>query len=438
MPNIWKEKTMLTLRIWFIRLQKLLNRIDRIRRQHKVWRKHAAISGITLTLSVLTIMFMTGVLFFTNDVLITQDDVTKKFFTMKSDTMEILAEFGYELGEFDRAIHGMNEVGLNSIEIVEGFGVEITVDGYVFTAVAVPGETYYEILALNGIELGEYDVVITGERRINVVRGFGVTVTADGKSVTISALEVGETTVDEILRSADIIVSEGDIINMPSGSAVSQGDEVVVSRVTHRERTYIEEISYETSIEFSNLLKIGYTEITGGVKGESAVKLRETLVDGVVVTSEVLSKEEIKEAETKVISHGMALQVPYSKRDFPEIRLENGIPIDYIAKHTGKATAYTAPPTSGTASGRRLEIGTVAVDPRIIPYGSLLYIMTTCGTRVYGAAIAADTGAFINYNHDDRFVVVDVFMGLTSEFYHEALRWGLRQVDVYVINSGVY
>ncbi|MCL2072190.1 MAG: 3D domain-containing protein, partial [Oscillospiraceae bacterium] len=115
---------------------------------------------------------------------------------------------------------------------------------------------------------------------------------------------------------------------------------------------------------------------------------------------------------------------------------ENGIPIDYIAKYTGKSTAYTAPSTSGTASGRKLEIGTVAVNPKIIPYGSLLYIMTTCGTRVYGAAIAADTGGFVHYT--DRFVVVDVFMGLTSENYSEALRWGLREVDVYVINTGVY
>ena len=427
---------MLTLTIWLIRFEKILKRISRAKRQHKLWRKHAVISAVTLTLSIATITFMTGVLFFTNDVYITQDDVTKKFFTMKEDTDEILQEFGYTLGKFDRAIHGKNENGHNTIKIVNGFGVEINADGNTTIAVAIPGETYDEILASSGIELGEYDIVITGEKKIDVLRGFGVNVKADGKDVKIGTLELNATTVDDILQKADVKIGEGDIINMPFDGTVTDGDEVIINRVTYRKRIYVEEVSYETSIEFSNLLAIGETTTTEGSTGEYAVALREKLVDGEVVTSEVLSKKMVKEPKSKVITHGMALQTPFSKRDFPEIRLENGVPIDFIAKHTGTASAYTAPPGAKTASGRKLEVGTVAVNPRVIPYGSLVYIMSVCGEHVYGAAIAADTGGFIHFTHKN--VIVDVYMGLTSEMHAESMRWGLKDVVVYVINSGVY
>jgi 3D (Asp-Asp-Asp) domain-containing protein/uncharacterized protein with GYD domain len=386
-------------------------------------------------------MMMTGVLFFTNDVFITTTDldtdesITRKYFTMKEDAGEILTEFGYAVGEFDRIVHGKNEDGVNSIRVINGFAVQITVDGDTFTTGAIDGEDYNTILAANSVAVGEYDVVVSSEHAISVIRGFGVNVTADGKTVTVGMVETSEATVDEILRSAGITVGVGDIVNLPVNANVSQGDEIVVGRVTHRERSSIEPIQYETSIEYSNLVAIGDSKITDGVYGETTFIFREKLVDGVVVTSEVISREVTKEPVNKIVTRGNALATPYSQRDFAEIRLENGLPVDYLEKISGLATAYTAPPTSGTASGRKLEIGTVAVDPRIIPYGSLLYIVSSCG-RVYGAAIAADTGGFIYYT--DRFVVVDVFMGLTSEHYSEALRWGLKNVDVYVINSGVY
>ncbi|MCL1903751.1 MAG: ubiquitin-like domain-containing protein [Oscillospiraceae bacterium] len=427
-------------KIWLIRLentlQSLSQSLSRIKRQHRLWGKHAVIGIVATTTCIVMITLLTGVLFFRNDVYITDDGYTKKYFTMKEDADDILVEFGYLPGEFDKVVHKKNKDGQNSIEIVKGFGVDITADGNTFTTCAVPGETYNDILDASDVEIGEFDVIITGENKIDIIRGFGVEVKADGESVKVRTLKDGETTVDEILKRADVSVGKGDIINMPFDEFVSQGDEVVINRVTTRERVYHEEIPYETSVEFSNLLAIGDTDISKGSDGEYTIKLREKMIDGVVVTSEVLSKKVTKEAVTKVITHGMALREPYSKKDFPEIRLENGVPIDYIAKHTGKATAYTAPSGAGTASGRRLEIGTVAVNPKIIPYGSLVYIMSTCGTKVYGAAIAADTGGFIH--HTDRFVVVDVFMGRTSENLGDALRWGLQEVDVYVINSGIY
>jgi 3D (Asp-Asp-Asp) domain-containing protein len=194
-------------------------------------------------------------------------------------------------------------------------------------------------------------------------------------------------------------------------------------------------IPYETFEQSSNLLAIGEVEtVIEGVEGREYLTLREKTIDGAVVASEVLSRRLISEPTDELLSVGSALAAPFSKRDFDEIELVNGRPVNYEFKLSGVASAYTAGPRDGTASGRTLEIGTVAINPAKIPYGSLLYIVTQDGTIVYGAAVAADTGTFI---YEDE-ILVDLYKGLTSTNFGYAARWGLKDVDVYVINTGKY
>ena len=61
------------------------------------------------------------------------------------------------------------------------------------------------------------------------------------------------------------------------------------------------------------------------------------------------------------------------------------------------ATAYT---TEGftekhNASGNIARVGTVAVDPKVIPLGTALYIVTDDGEYIYGYCIAEDTGGAV-------------------------------------------
>lgn len=87
------------------------------------------------------------------------------------------------------------------------------------------------------------------------------------------------------------------------------------------------------------------------------------------------------------------------------------------------ATAYTDDaaenwPWAGAPSyiGLPLARGIVAVDPKVIPMGSKLYI------EGYGEAIAADQGGAIKGNR------IDLFMDSKSEAY----AWGMRTVKVTV------
>jgi 3D (Asp-Asp-Asp) domain-containing protein len=84
------------------------------------------------------------------------------------------------------------------------------------------------------------------------------------------------------------------------------------------------------------------------------------------------------------------------------------------------ATAYTAGcyGCSGiTATGSRAGQGIVAVDPRIIPLGTRLYVPG------YGKAIAGDTGGAIKGLRID--------LGFNS--LADALRFGRREITVYVL-----
>lgn len=83
---------------------------------------------------------------------------------------------------------------------------------------------------------------------------------------------------------------------------------------------------------------------------------------------------------------------------------------------TVKATAYALPGT--TASGVGVRYGIVAVDPRVIPLGTRLWIPG------YGEGLAADTGGAIKGNR------IDVW--LPSE--QQALDWGVKTITITILD----
>jgi 3D (Asp-Asp-Asp) domain-containing protein len=155
----------------------------------------------------------------------------------------------------------------------------------------------------------------------------------------------------------------------------------------------------------------------------------------------------LRPGRSKVVSHGrpglVELIVSYSQRDGgpvrrhvlsrtvvvvpkPRIVLEGGdaalamIHLDSVMRHVMHmvATAYTAATSGGsgwTAIGRRAGYGIVAVDPRVIPLGTRLYIPG------YGMAIAGDTGG----------AIVGLRIDLGFDSYRSAIDFGRRDVTVY-------
>lgn len=250
-------------------------------------------------------------------------------------------------------------------------------------------------------------------------------VTADGETHTIRAS--GET-VSAVLAREGIMLGEYDEVNLPLDARVTAGTEITVDRIEFVERTTSEPIEYETVYTESPLLPMGESRVeTGGRNGRRDTTVVEKLVNGeTAYTYDAVTNE--LPPTNEVVAVGTALSEPYSRKE-GDFTLKNGVPAEYAYCLSGKVTAYTAPAGSGTYSGRPLEIGTVAVDPNEIPFGSELYICSKDGEFVYGYAIAADTGHLTD-------VIADVFMGTTDEHFEEACRWGAQDAYVYVLSVG--
>lgn len=85
---------------------------------------------------------------------------------------------------------------------------------------------------------------------------------------------------------------------------------------------------------------------------------------------------------------------------------------------TMEATAYHEDGSMRTASGTWPKYGTIAVDPRVIPLGTKVYV------EGYGYATAEDTGGAIKGN------IIDVYLNSNSEVYH----WGRKSVQVTILD----
>ena len=74
-----------------------------------------------------------------------------------------------------------------------------------------------------------------------------------------------------------------------------------------------------------------------------------------------------------------------------------------------------------TATNTKPKRGTIAADPKRIPYGTKLYIPE------YGYGIVEDTGSALRKDKDN--IRIDVYM----DTYEEAINWGKKEMTIYII-----
>ena len=169
-----------------------------------------------------------------------------------------------------------------------------------------------------------------------------------------------------------------------------------------------------------------YDCIRQGSDGLCSVSYRETYVDGELTDTTETNRETVIEMVPTIIKH-YDEQAPVSSFVGPEIvdgKPCEGIAATYTAQ---RSTGYSASPTAKGSSGRRLTYGTVAVNPNVIPYGSLMYITSADGRFVYGYAYAADTGTAM--------MTGSAFIDLYYETYSESVDNAVIAVNVYVLDS---
>ncbi len=292
------------------------------------------------------------------------------------------------------------------------------------------------VMKAAGLTLEEGDAV-TAEWEFNkgeivIARGMDITVQVDGltRKVTLT-----EGTVADALKKAGVTLGEHDLVSNDQTMALADGLSVSVDRVTYVERTETEAIAHgSSSYESSSYNKGNMVVEREGVDGVKTIVYRDRLVNGEVAETEKVSEEVTQEPVDEVIAIGTYVKPVVNTK--PNTNTGAKPSAGTIAGYSyskvlyGKGTAYTNENGLAgkyTSTGMLAQVGVVAVNPNVIPYGTKLYITTADGSITYGYCVAGDTGGFI-YSHPD--TIVDLFYNTAAECY----AFGRRDVVVYVLD----
>ncbi len=359
--------------------------------------------------------------------------------TSKTDAKEIVAEAEICISENDKLILDEFVPGIQSkIVICRESSIRLTNGKNVTEEFRFAGKVG-EFLASQGITLGEnlasnvsVDAVCRDGMEIVLTASCSVTVNADGESVTVNSMAAN---VAELLSEAGIELGENDEVDPSLDTPLSDGMTVNVSRVRYVTREENETVAFTKKTEYSSSMSKGTSRVTQkGVNGKKSVVYKDKLVNGEVTETNIDSEKEILAPIPQIITIGtysggnnkvIRNSAPISELKMPSKYKvgSNGVPTNYKYTIKGKAAAYCIPGGT-TSTGKKVKPGYIAVNPKQIPYGTQMYIVSDDGV-VYGYAIAADTGGFAKQGK----FVVDLYMNSTSQCY----AWGSRNVTIYVL-----
>lgn len=298
-----------------------------------------------------------------------------------------------------------------------------------------------DILLEAGLTLGEDDTYTTEPGQvmpeITVQRKQLVTILQGSK--TMEVISYGET-VESLLNRLDLILPEDAVLSVSPDSMTSDGLVIQIFRSTQMEQTYTTVIPFKTVYCYDASLEEGQEVIlTAGVDGQMMRTEVASYVDGKEVSRTLKSETVIREPVDQLIAIGTYVEQP-GQSEMPSEPVKPGMPVisdgviitpdgEYLT-YTGSlavtATAYhNSDPgcTIYTAIGTLCRVGAIAVDPRVIPLGTRMYIVSDDGQYIYGVAVAEDTGKSIKGNK------IDLYFDSVAE----CNTFGIRGCTVYFL-----
>ena len=263
----------------------------------------------------------------------------------------------------------------------------------------------------------------------------GVSTTQEIK-VPLAGASVGE-----VLGLMQITLNPLDRIDPPLKNVASDNMTVRVQRVTAELEKSTKYLDFETRFQPNNNLKPGQKQtVQKGVKGQVEITERVWTLDGKETMRQRVSRRAVSAAKPEVVALGsksayVPSKIPYHNRYARSMSLSSrgGSPRDrfqtpqmqsYKAERSIEliATGYSPDPRENggyttTATGLPIGYGAAAVDPRVIPLGTKLYV------EGYGYALACDTGGAIKGKRID----------LAYDSYRLANTKGRKKVRVWIL-----
>ena len=280
-----------------------------------------------------------------------------------------------------------------------------------------------ERIVLPGAEVQGADVTLEGGRKVTI---------RQGGAEHYATSRAGET-VSWLLRRADVTVGPLEMVLVDLS-----GEDIVLEIAS--DFTYYETVpeagTYTTSYVTDYTLPKGETVVTqAGADGFRDVTYEVIYADGALVSRHAVASDD-GTVVNEIVSTGtlvksaqpgdtIASVVEYEDGS-GYLLLKSGDSLHFTGSMNVTCTAYnSAEPLVGTitATGTKVHVGVVAVDRRVIPLGTTMFITTLDGSYTYGMGHAEDTGVIGKH--------VDLYMDTVREMN----QFGRRASIVYFLDD---
>lgn len=243
-------------------------------------------------------------------------------------------------------------------------------------------------------------------------------------AVTMSIVNRGEdklilstesVTLSKLFENQNIVLDDSCVVNYSLDTTVFDGMEVIIDSITFEEITVDTVVPYDVeTIEIQTIPKGTRKVLTKGVDGTVSNTYRKKYVNGVYDSEELIGQTTVIEPVTEVSQLGVG----------GSLVGKDGKTYYYSYYLDCQATCYGKADGSGsiTATGTLAREGVIAVDPRVIPLGTTVYVKGDY--RDIGVCYAEDTGGAIKGN------IIDVYLEGTLE---QLFEFGRRNMRVYIL-----
>ena len=276
-----------------------------------------------------------------------------------------------------------------------------------------------ELLEERGIKVDSTDKVLPGldaklEDGMEVVfkNSFKVNLTVAGLEKEITTTE---DTLKDLLNKQNISVSRLDILSHPLNHKLQPNEKIDIVKVEEKIVKETVKIPYEVKTVLDNNLYKGETrKVKSGKLGEKHIAYKVVYHNGKPVNKIIVGENVTTEPTNEIIKKGTAeirvASAAVSRGSVSRETSTSGINM------TVTATAYTG--GGRTATGTKARYGVIAVDPRVIPYGTKVYIPKFGGTFV-----AEDCGGAIKGNK------IDIYLNS----YSQCINFGRQSIEIVVL-----
>lgn len=322
------------------------------------------------------------------------------------------------------------------------------IDGGTPVEIVSTAATVGQLLDEYGVRLQEGDIVYPDKTQklsegdsIQIRRAMSVDTMADGVA---RALRIQAGTVRDALAIAGVAFREQDIIEPSLDTQLSPGMAISVTRVDVMTVTEEARIHYREIVQEDKTLLVGTREISQkGKEGMKELEIEVVYHDGEEISRDVVSERIVEAPVHRIVKEGTKTAAPKAtptpkattasaaaNNTSTQTNTKKYQVTKYAVVHDGKRyeiedtgsfmlTAYTHTGRK-TSTGTWPKVGTIAVDPKVIPYGTYLYIPD------YGIGVARDTGPTGKH--------LDLFF----DTYEECIKFGRqRNKKVYILAKPV-